>query len=196
MKTKRLAAMLAMAGASHCAGQSATAQKATVVVCMDPAPQVLMGVRPQASAMFASIGVRIDWRERDPCPAGVGAIQVHLSHDSTKVRDSGAEALAFAQPYQGTIVVFLDRVQELNRNRGISVLAYVLVHEITHVLEGISRHSSTGIMKARLDYHDYLEMRRKPLPFAQEDVKLIYDGLKISRVAPAAAVASAVVAGR
>src|ERR1035441_2688583 len=53
-------------------------------------------------------------------------------------------------------------------------------------LEGISRHSSTGIMKARLDYHDYFEMRRKPLPFAQEDVNLIYDGLKVPRVAPAA----------
>jgi hypothetical protein len=195
MKTKRLAAMLAMAGASHCAGQSATAQKATVVVCMDPAPQVLMGVRPQASAMFGSIGVRIDWRERDSCPAGVGAIQVRLSYDSTKVRDSGAEALAFAQPYQGTIVVFLDRVQELNRNRGI-VMTHVLVHEITHVLEGISRHSSTGLMKARWDYRDYFEMLRKPLPFAQEDITLIYHGLKISRVAPAAAVASAVVAGR
>ena len=118
----------------------------------------------------------IAWHELDSCPAEVGAIQVRLSRDSTRVRDSGAEALAFARPYAGTVVVFLDRVEELNRNRGISVMAYVLVHEITHVLEEISRHSSTGIIKARLDYHDYFEMRRKPLPFAQEDVNLIYDG--------------------
>ena len=152
-------------------------------------------VRSLASAVFASIGVRIDWRERDSCPVGVGAIQVRLSYDSTKVRDSGAEALAFAQPYQGTIVVFLDRVQELNRNRGI-VMTHVLVHEITHVLEGISRHSSTGLMKARWDYRDYFEMLRKPLPFAQEDVNLIYDGLKVPRVAPAAVVTRAAVAGQ
>ena len=85
MKTTRLAAMLAMAGASLCAGQSAAAQKATVTVCMEPDPLVLMGVRPLASAMFASIGVRIDWRERDSCPVGVGAIQVRLSHDSTSI---------------------------------------------------------------------------------------------------------------
>jgi len=196
MKTKRLAAMLAMAGASLCAGQSASAQKANVTVCMEPAPQVLMGVRPLASAMFASIAVRIDWRELDSCPAGVGAIQVRLRYDSTRVRDSGPEALAFAQPYARTVVVFLDRVQELNRNRGISVMAYVLVHEITHVLEGISRHSSTGIMKARLDYRDYFEMRRKPLAFAQEDVNLIYDALKVPRGAPAAVVARAAVAGQ
>src|ERR1022692_4940389 len=131
MKTTRLVAMLAMAGASLFAGQSAAPQKATVTVCMEPDQHVLMGVRPLASAMFASIGVRIDWRERDSCPAGVGAIQVRLSYNSTGMRNS--EALAFAQPYEGTVVVFLDRVQELNRNGVRSVMAHVLVHEITHV---------------------------------------------------------------
>ena len=59
------AVALAMAGASLCAGQRATVQKATVTICIDPDPHVLMGVRPLASAMFASIGVKIDWRERD-----------------------------------------------------------------------------------------------------------------------------------
>jgi len=197
MKTKRLAAMMALAGASLCAGQSAPAQKATVTVCMEPAPHVLMGVRPLASAMFASIGVRIDWRELDSCPAGVSAIQVRLSHDSTRVRDFGAEALAFARPYTRTVVVFLDRVQELNRNAGVwSVMAHVLVHEITHVLEGIDRHSATGIMKARWDYRDYFEMDRKSLPFAQEDVNLIYNGLKVPRGVPDAAVTRAAVAGQ
>jgi hypothetical protein len=183
MKTKRLVALLAMAGVSLSAGQNAVAQKATVTVCMDSDPHVLMGVRPLASAMFASIGVRIDWRERDSCPVGVGAIQVRLSYDSTSMRDS--KALAFTQPYAGTIVVFLDRVQELNRDGGPSVPAHVLVHEITHVLEGIDRHSATGIMKARWDLNDYFVMRRKTLPFAQEDVNLIYDGLKVPRGATA-----------
>ena len=149
-----------------------------------------------ASAIFTSIGVRIDWRERASCPAGVGAIQVHLSHDSTSVRDSRADALAFAQPYVGTIVIFLDRVQELNRNGGPSVMAHVLVHEITHVIEGIDRHSATGIMKARWNDQDYFEMRRKPLSFAEEDVNLIYPGLKAPRVAPAVTAANpTVVAG-
>jgi hypothetical protein len=34
-------------------------------------------------------------------------------------------------------------------------------------------------MKARWDDNDYFQMRRKPLPFALEDVSLIYDGLKV-----------------
>jgi hypothetical protein len=196
MKTKCLAAMVAITGASLFAGQRATAQKATVSVCMDPDPHVLMGVRPLASAMFASIGVRIDWREQNSCPAGVGALTVRLSYHSTSMRNS--EALAFAQPYEGSrrIVVFLDRIQELNRNGGPSVLAHVLVHEITHVLEGIDRHSATGIMKARWNDQDYCEMRRKPLVFAQEDVNLIYAGLKVSSVANADAVSRGAVAGQ
>ena len=73
-------------------------------------------------------------------------------------------------------------MQELNRTG----VAHVLVHEITHVIEGVTRHSASGIMKARWDTRDYFDMRRKPLSFAQEDVNLIYDGLKVSRVAPAA----------
>jgi hypothetical protein len=197
MKTTRLVAMLAMAGASLFAGQSAAPQKATVNVCMETDPYILIGVRPLASAMFASIGLRIAWHELDSCPAEVGAMQVRLSHDAPSIRNSASEAaLAFAQPYAGTIVVFIERVRQLHRNGTRLVMAHVLVHEITHVLEGISRHSSTGIMKTQWNKNDFFEMRRKPLPFAQEDVNLIYDGLKVPRVAPAAVVTRAAVAGQ
>ena len=146
------------------------------MVCMDPDRHVLMGVRPLASAMFASIGLRIDWRERDSCPAGADAVEVRLSYNSAGLVNP--KALAFAQPYQGTIVVFLDRVQEINPEGGPSILAHVLVHEMTHVLEGISRHSATGLMKEKWDDQDYAAMRRKPLGFAPEDVTLIYNGLR------------------
>jgi hypothetical protein len=170
--------MLAMAGARLCAGQDAPVQAGTVTVCLEPDPVALMGVRPLASKMFASIGVRVDWHDRDSCPIGVGAIQVRMSYDPPGIRKF--KTLAFAQPYdRNAIVVFPDRVRELNRNGGPSVLAHVLVHEITHVLEGIDRHSATGIMKARWDDNDYFQMRRKPLSFAPEDVSLIYDGLKV-----------------
>jgi hypothetical protein len=178
MKTTSLVAMLAMWEANLCAGQSTAAQEATVTICIDPDPDVRMGVRPLASNMFASTGVRIDWHDRDSCPIGVGAIQVRMSHNPPSIRKF--KTLAFAEPYdRNVIVVFPERVQELNRNGVPSVLAHVVVHEITHVLEGIDWHSATGIMKARWDDNDYFQMRRKPLPFALEDVSLIYDGLKV-----------------
>jgi len=155
-----------------------------VTVCIEPYQSVPLGVRPLVSEMFASIGVSVDWRVWDACPAGVGAIRVRLSDSSPSMPNS--EALAVARPYEGSIVVFLDRVrEELNRHRGPSVIAHVLVHEITHVLEGINWHSDTGIMKARWNSNDYGEMCHKPLPFAEEDVGLIYDGLKVRRAAVA-----------
>ena len=114
MKTTRSVAMLAVVGANLCSGQSATAPEGTAIVCIPSNPSIQMGVRPLASAMFATIGVKLDWRERDSCPVGVGAIKVRLSPDSRRLRDT--KALAFTQPYEGSIVVFLDRVQALSRN--------------------------------------------------------------------------------
>ncbi len=126
--------------------------------------------------MFVRIGVRIAWHALEACPVEVDAIQrCWLSRGSTSVRNVSFEALAATQPYAWTVTVFLDRVKELNRNLGISVMAVVLAHEITHVLEGINRHSvtATGIMKARWDNHDNLEIGRQTLAFAQDDIELI-----------------------
>jgi hypothetical protein len=200
MKARCFVAMVAMAGASLYAGPSATAQKATVTVCIDFDPVVPAGTRTVASEMFASVGVRIHWRERRSCPVEAGAIVVSLSYHTPVNQAPGA--LAFARPYESTIVVFTDRVrerQQLNRDPGPALWAHVLVHEITHVLEGICRHSATGVMKDRWDRSDYFEMGRKPLPFAQEDIDLIYDGLKVrqARVATTlTAAASEAVAGQ
>ena len=52
-----------------------------------------------------------------------------------------------------------------------------LVHEITHVLQGIDRHSDSGVMKALWTAQDYFQMRVEALPFAPEDVELIHLGL-------------------
>jgi flagellar basal body rod protein FlgC len=159
------------------------------MVCMESDPYSLEGVRPLTAATFARIGVKIAWHTLDACPVGVDAIQVRLSRDPTSVRNASTQALAAAQPYARTIIVFLDRVKEVSRNRGISVMPNVLVHEITHILEGINRHSATGVMKARWDDKDYFAMRCKPLDFAAEDVILIYAGLKIPRATEAAVAA-------
>ena len=55
--------------------------------------------------------------------------------------------------------------------------AHVLVHEITHLLQGIDRHSDTGVMKAHWTGRDFVDMRSSPLPFTGYDVDLIYAGL-------------------
>ena len=55
------------------------------------------------------------------------------------------------------------------------------------MLEGITRHSKTGIMKALWDREDHFEIALGCLDFAPEDVDLIYHGLdaRVSTIAAA-----------
>ena len=57
------------------------------------------------------------------------------------------------------------------------LLAHVLVHEITHILEGVNWHSEVGVMKAHWTADDLMQMMYKPLPFDPQDVLLIRKGL-------------------
>jgi hypothetical protein len=55
---------------------------------------------------------------------------------------------------------------------------HVLVHEITHCLQGVNRHSETGVMKARWTEDDNADMCVKSLPFEHVDVTLIRLGIE------------------
>jgi hypothetical protein len=57
------------------------------------------------------------------------------------------------------------------------VLAHVLAHEIAHILQGCSRHSVSGLMKARWNADDFTAISRNELRFAPEDIELIYLGV-------------------
>ena len=88
-------------------------------------------------------------------------------------------SLAYALPYEGThIVVFQDRILRMRGVHSVPrLLAHVMAHEITHILEGIGRHSGEGVMKAHWTKDDFVAMARKPLEFAKDDVELIQAGL-------------------
>ena len=76
--------------------------------------------------------------------------------------------------------MFYDRVRNTVPSRAVpSVLAHVLVHEITHILQGTSRHSVSGVMKAQWDGRDYRQMEQKPLGFTEEDIRFIQQGLTV-----------------
>jgi hypothetical protein len=92
------------------------------------------------------------------------------------------KALAHAFPFgQSRIVVFYDRVKALGVPR---LLGYVLVHEITHILQGTNEHTKEGIMKSHWDENDYANMRRERLTFTERDVLMIQNGLKMHSGAP------------
>jgi hypothetical protein len=187
--------MVALTGMTVHAGDGTVARaERSVTVCMETGP--FLGVaeaRSLASDMFAAIGVQVSWRRGfHGCPSG--GILISLADGTPATLVPGA--LAYALPYEGThIRVFYDRATQYHHRREMPiVLGHVLVHEITHILQGISRHSESGIMKARWDQRDFDLMDRKPLEFTTEDVDLIYRGLAARRRSVVMKAAAAVAA--
>jgi len=175
MTKRTLALAIYLAGTAAYAGQPQ--EKLTVYVkntAMVSSPD-LMYAEAVATKMFSSIGVTVQWRSGKP--AGDFSLPpVYVEFVTGTPADRKPGALAFALPYEGShLTVFYDRIKTNFFPR--SLLAHVLVHEITHLLEGVDRHSVTGVMKAHWNTDEYLAMRMGTLPFAPEDVELIHDGL-------------------
>jgi hypothetical protein len=176
----RLAGVAVIAVAIGTSAQAAQRPDGRVTVYFRDNPSVPDPVKSiakvLASEMFAGIGVRIDWRSGQPAASSPhGAIAIELVTETPGTFLPGA--LAYAQPYEGIhIQVFYDRIKY--KPAPAELLAHVLVHEITHVLQGISRHSDSGIMKANWGGDDFQRMRYKPLSFAEEDVVLTHRGLE------------------
>jgi hypothetical protein len=177
MKITTMVAIAAVAGMSAQAKQAGkgTGQRVDVYVYNDLGPlRALPMAEGLAAEMFLSAGVRIRWYYGGQLPAG--AIAITLASQAPASLTPGTMALAF--PYERVhVTLFLDRV--LHANGFVLppvLLAHVLVHEITHILQGIDRHSDSGVMKACWTAPDYEAMARKPLPFASDDVDLIHRG--------------------
>jgi len=146
---------------------------------------VLARAQDITSRMFKSAGVAVEWH-----PAGFGACRrpqqnqaVILDFATNTPASQYPGALAYALPYEGVhIVLMLDRIQKkvADSAQVSPLLAHVMTHEITHILQGIARHSETGVLKARWDSQDFLQMAYdKPLPFTPEDIALIRRGLHL-----------------
>jgi hypothetical protein len=89
--------------------------------------------------------------------------------------------MGYAMPYgkAGTrIHILLDRVRGAGSQKLAGVLlGHVMAHELGHMLEGISRHSDSGVMKAHWDDDDFDQMVVRPLSFSSEDSDLIQIGV-------------------
>ena len=195
MKFTAMMAIVAVMGMTAWAGESGPANEPKVTVCMERGGDMVTTLRAQtaASKMFSEVGVKIEWHGQSSCPADALRISLSTSTPANLL----PSAWAYALPYEGShIVVFCDRIQKAvamapGRVQVPSLLAHVLVHEITHILQGFNRHSASGVMKTRWDFDDFSHMDWKPLQFTEEDVMHIHQGLnaRASRLAGAILVA-------
>jgi hypothetical protein len=80
------------------------------------------------------------------------------------------------------ITVYRDRVRRFlaeHRSSAGAAAGYVLVHELAHVMQGVARHSESGILKAHWSGDDYKDMMFHKLAFTDSDVELIRRGLAL-----------------
>ncbi len=154
----------------------------SVAVCLSlqtPDPHLIV-TRAQALAtrIFGQVDIPLEWSTCQPAgessPAPI-VVQLVSRPPESLVSD----VLGYATPSQRHVVIFMDGIQKMPDPW--AVLGHVMVHEITHVIQGVPRHSSTGMMKARWSCHELLGMWHKPLPFAAEDLDILYSRLAAQR---------------
>jgi hypothetical protein len=157
-------------------------------------PSLLLPAEATATRMFAGIGVRVQWengRRRRRAESASGGCapkrpeEIVVRMASGRAASASREAFAYALPYASDgvrVTVFYAELRQAFRARPHSLesamLAHVLVHEITHVLEGVARHSSTGVMRAYWNSTGYSDLEDRPMEFAVDDAELIQLGLR------------------
>lgn len=144
--------------------------------------------RATAARIFTQAGFGLEWcTSPKKCSDWPDRVIVTLEpHAPTQL--SGF-VLAGAQVFEGrNIRIYLDRLRaSVSKSRVPALLAHVLVHEITHILQACDRHARTGVMKARWDDADYAAMERAPLAFTSGDIDLVRAGFSRRRNASALA---------
>jgi hypothetical protein len=133
------------------------------------------GAQSFASYLLERAGVRLLWNKRcSTCEV------INIRMDADAPPELPREALAYALPFAKgpgqRIRIFRERLPNLQWVQPHIMLAYVIAHEIVHVLEGFDHHSTRGVMKARWEYADYLEMQACRFAFATEELGWVRRG--------------------
>lgn len=150
---------------------------------LTPNNAVIARAKETAASMFAGIGVRLAWAAEGTDSPAATAVVLHLQVTDRPQAGFKDAAVAYAHPYAGgteAITIMWDRLQARclsSPSLAPVLLAHVIVHEITHVLQAVKRHSDTGVMKAQWNTDDYRAMLWKPLPFTDDDISLVRSGL-------------------
>lgn len=177
MKIFTIVAMVAVTGTASARNiDLSAAPRITVCVERTSSDLVMVDAKLITSKIFATAGVNVNWSKWDRCPAD--SLYISLQQDARP--SDHPRALAYALPYEGThIVLFWDRITNTAGPIALPfLLAHVLVHEITHILQGVDHHSDSGVMKAEYSAADIAGMRVRALPFTAEDLYLIHAGMK------------------
>src|SRR5580704_15859825 len=168
----------------------------------DDSAQLMGAGKILASGIFEKIGVHVNWRtgELSATRDDAGnetlrkAFGIRTLEHAPESATPGALASARILGSSGTeITVYKDRVLRFLDNHsnlaGVGA-GYVLAHELAHVMQGVGRHSESGILKAQWSNTDFEEMIFHKLVFTNFDVELIHKGLALQLANSASAAVS------
>jgi hypothetical protein len=185
MKIAVILILAGMGALGRAQGESDT-DSSTVTVCLrggiDNPILKLNWAKTIASSIFAQAGIRIRWQSGQP-NSFQAQPPIVLSFTSNTPQNVPPNIFAYALVFEGVhIRIFVDHVAERAHHGtplATYLLAHVMVHEITHILEGSNGHSREGIMKATWTEADIRGMIVKPLSFGPQDIRLIHLGLAV-----------------
>jgi hypothetical protein len=162
------------------------AENGPIRICVQhkgPVNNVVMArAQRVVNAVFSQAAIQIEWLPARQCNVTPDNV-LRIEMDAVAASGFGPQTMAYALPYRETgttIHVFYDRVMQDHHELPGELLGHVMAHEIGHVVEGVARHSSSGLMKAHWGLKDYWEMKKQRLFFAAEDVELMH--LHLQRV--------------
>jgi hypothetical protein len=138
---------------------------------------VVHGAQQRASEMLRSAGIQIVWKigRLDHAACCNPQLVLEYGTDHSRAPDVMAYAFPYGNGSRGIKILYHRIVAK--RRRPEKVLAHVIVHEVTHMLQGFARHSDSGIMKAHWGPEDYQQIEQSPLAFTAEDINLIQLGV-------------------
>ena len=145
--------------------------------------KALLRAKWTVTLIFSAIGVHIRWSDRKPsesaCPARDSlSIKVRITDRIDRSRQTNGkvvhgETVIHSSGVGGATIFYEPKLFDI----GPELLGHVLVHEIGHALQGVARHSDTGVMKATWTGKDRSRMGTNSLTFTPYDADLIHSSI-------------------
>jgi hypothetical protein len=149
-----------------------------------PGTTYLTYAEKEASQILAAAGFQIRWTEAMPDDSPGCGPPIVVRFTVGEQSPSYPRAIAYSLPYnpqESGITVFWDKLTNVSARtlcpEG-DLLAHVLAHETTHILQALERHSETGLMRASWTNEDYYQMLRGWLPLTPVDIQLVQAGIE------------------
>ena len=150
----------------------------------DDSAELLRQGKVVAWGIFRQIGVGLIWHPvRSANGTERSGFTIRLREHAPDTAAPAALASTRLEDFRGReITIYKDRLEGFvvsHPNLASVAAGYVMAHELAHAMQGIDRHSDSGILKACWTRYDFEDMVYLKLNFTSADVALIHEGLTL-----------------